>query len=577
MKFSKLVIIFVLIVTSIVNAQKKNPNILFIMSDDHTTQAIGAYGGHLAKLNPTPTIDKIAKEGIVMNNAFCHNAICTPSRASIITGQYSSINGIITLKGGIDLDKMYLPNAIKAAGYNTAVIGKWHIETKPETFDYYRVLPGQGDYFDPIFYEKGHTDSIVKKRQTFKGAIQIKGHSSDAIGSSAIEWFDNRKEKEKPFFLKLHFKAPHGKWEYAPRYKDYLEDVTIPEPENYRDRKNFGSIATRGIDGSLDKIMGSSVSRRNEIRNITNKHPMWDIPKEWDDEKATTEAYQAYLKAYLRCVKGVDDNVKKVLDYLIENGELDNTIIMYTGDQGFYLGEHDFFDKRWGYEEGMRMPFIVRYPKTIKAGSTSDAIVENVDFASTMIEFAGGVIPEEVQGKSFKNVLEDEGKEQPDSKDAAYYHYQLHMRHHYVPAHIAIRTKEYKLMLFYGAMANKDIADSPPAWELYDMVNDPKENNNLYDDPKYAEVIVKLKKRLKELRHEYKVDGKEGKYFAHNKIIEDYWEYDEEDKQNANKVHDEVLVKYKNKTWGALGKHATGLPPKKTRQTRIKNKKEQKI
>jgi len=509
--------------------QTNKPNVLFIMPDDHTSTAIGAYGGRLASLNPTPTIDQIASEGMLMENTFCNNAICSPSRATILTGQYSTINGVTGLGGKLPEENQYLPIEMKKAGYETAIIGKWHLGTLPLAFDYYKVMQSQGHYFNPTFTEKGQPlqEFKLNRNKLEKGSVRIEGHSTDVIADSGIDWLKNR-DDSKPFFLKLHFKAPHGPFDNAPRYDSYLENVSIPEPDNYRDRKNNGSIATRGYHDELINIIGTSVRKRNKFRSHINLIKKDKRARLTDDEIAT-EVYQTYLKKYLRCVKGVDDNVKKVIEYLKAEGLYDNTIIIYTGDQGFYLGEHDFVDKRWGYEEGMRMPFIVRYQKTIKAGTKSDAITENVDFAPTILDFAGVATPPEMQGKSFKSILET-GKEPKDWKKGAYYHYQLHMAHHFNPAHIGIRTKDYKLLMFYGTEIKNDSPNTPPGWELYDLRKDPTEDNNIYNDPAYKEVINKLKAELKALRKKYKVDGSE---FAYNKIIEDYWDYTKEDHQKA--------------------------------------------
>ncbi|MHC4657044.1 MAG: sulfatase/phosphatase domain-containing protein, partial [Planctomycetota bacterium] len=248
--------------------------------------------------------------------------------------------------------------------------------------------------------------------------------------------------------------------------------------------------------------------------------------------QAKRQAYQTYLKKFLRCVKGVDDNLKRVIDYLEEEGICDNTVIMYTGDQGFMLGEHDYQDKRWAYEESMRMPFIVRYPKTIKADTRTDAIVENVDFGPTMLDFAGVATPQYMHGRSFKSILET-GREPPDAKQAAYYHYWMHMAHHDNPAHIAVRTKRYKLIMFYGTGRNKSTPQTPPGWELYDMKNDPYEMNNLYDDPKYKGIIAQLKQQLKALRSRY---GEDDPKFAFNKVIEEFWDYDEVDRLKAIEI-----------------------------------------
>jgi arylsulfatase A-like enzyme len=264
---------------------------------------------------------------------------------------------------------------------------------------------------------------------------------------------------------------------------------------------------------------------------------------EQSDVSVKTLSYQGYLKKYLRCVRGVDDNVKRVVEYLKKEGLYDNTVIMYTGDQGYYLGEHDFADKRWGYEEAMRMPFIVRYPKTIKAGKRSEAIVENVDYAPTMLAFAGVETPAVMQGKSFKEIIET-GVEPKTWKKAAYYHYQIHMHHHFNPGHIAIRTKRHKLILFYGAENNETVPNTPPAWELYDLEKDSTEDNNVYDNPEYAGVVAELKDQLKELRSEYKVDGAE---FPCNKIIEEYWDYNDEARAKAEQIAKDVLVKFQTK------------------------------
>ena len=540
---------------SVVQAAKK-PNIIFIMSDDHTSQAIGAYGSRLAKLNPTPTIDKIASEGVVMENAFCHNAICTPSRACIMTGQYSAINGCPTLNDPLPAERQYLALEMKKAGYQTAIVGKWHLKELPSTFDYYKVLQGQGDYFDPFFFETGAT-GVVKRQmkwgnkpwKTFTGAVEMKGHSTDCIADSALEWFKTKRDPDTPFFLSLHFKAPHDYFEYAPRYESYLADVEIPEPANMWDRKNNGSIATRGVNDELLPYIGTSVGRRNLRRNYSeDEKTPWagKMDLSLNDEDIKRQAYQLYLKAYLRCVKGVDDNLKRVIDYLKAEGLYENTVIMYTGDQGFYLGEHDYIDKRWAYEESMRMPFIVRYPNSIKAGTRSDAIVENVDFAPTMLEFAGVETPDYMQGRSFKSIIES-GVEPDTWKKAAYYHYQMHMSAHDNPAHIAIRTKRYKLIFFYGTgWKGESEPDTPPAWELYNLKMDPSEDNNLYDNPEYAEVIAELKDEFKALRAEYKVDGPE---FAYNKAINDFWEYDDEARAKAEAISHSVVEKHKNGTW----------------------------
>ncbi len=506
------------------------PNILFIMSDDHTSQAVGAYGGRLAKLDPTPNLDRLAREGVVMQNAFCTNAICSPSRACIMTGQYSAVNGITILAQTLGSDKQYLPLEMKKAGYQTAIIGKWHIGRRApssEAFDFYKIFKGQGNYFDPLFHFVKGVD----------GPIQEKGHSTDVITDNVLAWLKTR-DKTKPFFLLYHMKAPHAKFENAPRYDSYLEGVEIPEPANLHERGNHGSIATRGHNGELEPFIGSSIGRRHKGSNYDGK---WADSEGLSDEAAKKLAYQEYMKRYLRCVKGVDDNVQRVFDYLKQEGVYDDTAIMYTGDQGFYLGEHDYMDKRWGYEEAMRMPFIVRYPKAIPAGSQSDAIVENVDFAPTMLDFAGVPTPDYMQGRSFRSILET-GQEPAGWKQAAYYHYWMHMKHHFNPAHIAIRTKRHKLILFYGAWwKDSDTPDTPPAWELYDLKHDPTEMNNVYDNPGYAGVVADLKGQLKDLRATYREDDAA---FPFNKVIEEYWDYDAEDRARAEQISHDAAKRF---------------------------------
>ena len=494
--------------------KKQKPNILFIMSDDHTTQGIGAYGSRLAKLNPTPTIDRLAKEGVLFENAFCTNAICTPSRATIMTGQYSQANGVLDLDGRLPAERQFLASEMRKLGYETAVFGKWHLKDAPDAFDYYKVFYSQGEYFNPVMYEKGATDSVynysVYKNVGTHPGKRYEGHSSDVVTDATLSWLKNKRDKSKSFMLLHHFKAPHDMFEFAPRYADYLENTDIPEPESLWDNKNNGSVGTRGYkDGLLDTI-GSSIGKRNIVRNMGGH---MDIDPNLSDDEYKRQAYQEYLKRYLRCVKGVDDNVKRIFDYLEKEGLMDNTIIMYTGDQGFMLGEHDYIDKRWMYEEALHMPFLVRYPKMIKANTKTDAIINNSDFAPTILALAGGETPEYMQGNSFAEILKT-GNEPAGWQQSTYYRYWMHMAHrHNNPAHFGIRTKKYKLILFYGQPYREDLVNwkgknkrflpaysTPVAWEFYDLSVDPKEMDNKYNDPKYADVIKQLKKDLAQKR-----------------------------------------------------------------------------
>jgi len=534
-------------------AEPQKPNIIFIMSDDHTTQAFGIYGSRLAGLNPTPTLDKIATEGIIFDNCFVTNSICTPSRATILTGQYSQANGVLDLEGNLPTQNQYLPQEMNALGYETAVIGKWHLKNQPN-FDYYNILTQngqQGSYFDPYLTDSDMHYVPLYGMPNYEGK-QYMGHSSDVITDISIDWLKNKRNKNKPFFLMHQFKAPHDDFEHAPRYKDYLADTFIPEPESLYNRENHGSVGIHGEKDALVHDIGSSISKRNTIRHMGMRiwskkftkraNPEFD-PKAIDldgmsEDEYTSATYQQYLKRYLRCVKGVDDNVARLIKTLKEEGLYDNTIIVYTGDQGFMLGEHDYIDKRWMYEESLRMPFFVRYPKKIKAGMRTDAIINNTDFAPTLIALAGGDVPQYMQGNSFKDILET-GKEPKDWQQDTYYRYWMHMAHaHANPAHFGIRTKRYKLIFYYGkywvdtdnpnvewnteSWGNRFTFHTPPAWEFYDLEKDPKEMNNAYNEPQYKEIIEKLKEQLKNKRLALNEDDNE-KYPHIQEIINNYW------------------------------------------------------
>ncbi len=522
-------------------AKEDRPNILYIMSDDHAAHAIGAYGGRLAELDPTPTIDRLAEEGILFENAFCTNSICAPSRACVITGQYPHTNGAYDLGGKIETARQYLPTELKKAGYHTAMVGKWHLKEEPGAFDFYTVLPGQGDYYNPTFRTQGEKkwpNNTVKFENT---------HSSVAITDISLEWLKEGWDKEKPFFLMHHYKAPHDYFENDRKYDDYLADVEIPQPENLwlENQPKFGSIATLGYDGELIPHIGTSIGNRNPRRSYADDLPRLfpeEFPDGYDPSKLTdaevkTYAYNAYLRKYLRCVKGIDDNLARLFAHLEEIGEMDNTVILYTGDQGFMLGEHDYQDKRWMYDESMRMPFLVRYPETIKAGTRTDAIVENVDYAPTMLAFARVETPDYMQGRSFKEICET-GKEPEGWKQEAYYRYWMHMAHHDNPGNVGIRTKNHKLIYYYGCNYKGEY-QTPPGWELYDLKKDPTEIVNVYDDPAYADVVADLKTRLANLRKHIGDTGED--YPECEKIVQEFWDYDGEDKARAIEISGEFL------------------------------------
>ena len=484
-------LVFACIVAQATGSAAK-PNILYIMSDDHTTQAFGVYGSRLAKLNPTPTIDSLAKNGMRFDRVYCNNSICTPSRASIITGQYPQTNGVLDLTHSLGPDRQFLPKEMKKAGYHTAMIGKWHLKKEPAAFDYYCVLPGQGSYYNPTFRVRG------EKAWPGNGIKAEGKHSSDAITDISLKWLKNGWDKEKPFFLMHHFKAPHDMFKNAGRYDTYIEEVTIPEPDNLYNQPahGAGSVATRGENDSLIHKIGAGVTKRCNTWRLGQR---LGVDKNLEDPEFGRETYQRYLKRYLRCVKGVDDNVKRLIDHLKETGQLENTVIIYTGDQGFFLGEHDLMDKRWMYEEAFRMPFIVHYPKMVKAGSTNDWLINNTDFAPTMLALAGVATPQYMQGHSFLKALA--GDEKPDDwRTSLYYRYWMHMAHALgTPAHFGIRNKRYKLILFYGSGTNGK-RTTPVAWEFYDLEKDPTEMKNEYANPAYKQIIADMKADLRKTR-----------------------------------------------------------------------------
>lgn len=469
-------------------------NILYIMSDDHAAHSIGAYRGRFAKLNPTPTIDRLAKEGVLMENCFATNAICTPSRASILTSQYSHINGCKGFLEGLPSKQQVLPKLLKKHGYETAVIGKWHLINEPADFDYYAVLAGQGNYFNPIFNIRGEKPWPENKINVY-GYDSI--HSSDAITNLSLQWLKERKDKNKPFFLFHQFKAPHDNFENAERYDWLYAYENIPKPDSLTNRGNHGPIGSSQY--------GTSVGKRNERRNMG--HHMYVDPN-FNQNDYIEEAYQRYLKKYLRTAKGLDDNISRLLEHLKETGELENTIIIYTSDQGFMLGEHDYIDKRWMYEEALRMPFIIRFPDKAHAGTRNTDIVSNIDFAPTLLEMVGvdsQTFPDSFQGRSFFNNIK--GETPADWPQEMYYRYWLHMAHHDNPAHLGVRTKTEKLIYFYGLPLDvKGAIDQPTKayFEYYNLADDPKEINNRINDSSAQENIKKLKEKILQLRKKYK-------------------------------------------------------------------------
>lgn len=483
----------------------KQPNILFIMSDDHAAHAIGAYG---SVINETPHIDRLAIEGMVLENCFCCNSICAPSRATILTGKHSHLNGVRTLNDRFDGRQDTFPKLLQGAGYQTAIVGKWHLGeggvSSPTGFDYWNVLPGQGDYHNPKMLKMG-------------SEVQYEGYVTDVVTDLSLEWLSKR-DVERPFMLMCHHKAPHRSWEPAERHKRLYEDVQIPQPptfnDTYENRSNAAKEAEMRILGDMSYL---------DLKLVPPNCSMWTIipipedlngftltPQETgepvsfrDHEELKDWIYQRYIKDYLRCVAGIDENVGRLLDYLDQEGIADDTIVVYTSDQGFFLGDHGWYDKRFMYEESLRMPFLVRYPREIEPGSRSQQIAINPDFAPTFLDYAGVACPRDIQGVSLRPILKGETPKEWRSK--MYYRYWMHLADHYVSAHYGMRTERYKLIHYYGdglGTAGSLPEKKPSEWELFDLAKDPYELQNVFDDPTYTEIVEQLKQELYQLKAE---------------------------------------------------------------------------
>ena len=459
----------------------RRPNILFIMADDHTSQAIGCYGLRLSAFAPTRNIDRLSAEGALLRNCFCTNSICVPSRASILTGQYSHINGAKTLAGRLSPDTDNVAKHLQVAGYQTAIVGKWHLKEQPAGFDYYNVLRGQGRYHDPILYE---TDADWQQ-----GGRVHKGHSTDVITDQALNWLCTGRDAQRPFCLMCHFKAVHEPFYSHERYRHLYADRDLPEPEDL-----LWSESPRG-----KRFAGWPLEILAERFQKNADHyapPALDVTG-LDEEGIRKATYQKFIKDYLRAVAGIDDNVGRLLAWLDETGQAENTVVIYTADQGYFLGEHNLFDKRFMLEESLRMPFIIRYPREIAAGMRLDDIILNIDFAELLLDYAGAALPTTMQGRNFRANLS--GRTPDDWRDAMYYHYWTHQKER--PSHYGIRTQRYKLIYYYGLIRAGRRPEQ--CWELYDLQTDPRELINQYDNPQYQDTIATLKRRLDELRTEY--------------------------------------------------------------------------
>ncbi|NNF26518.1 MAG: sulfatase [Gemmatimonadetes bacterium] len=479
----------------------ERPNIVFIFSDDHAPQAISAYG---SRINQTPHIDRIADEGAIFLNSFCTNSICAPSRAVVLTGKHSHVNGKLdnSAQSPFDTSQPTFDKALQAAGYQTAMIGKWHLRSDPAGFDFWQVLPGQGAYYNPDF-------------RTAQGEVRLEGYVTDLVTDLSLEWLEERRDPSRPFLLMSQHKAPHRNWMPGPDHLMTFEGVDIPEPDSLLD----------DYEGRATPAREQEMSIRDHLRpaydlKITPENPedpdnlfagygrmtpaqksVWNAayePRNRRFREADPQGddrvrwyYQRYIKDYLRCVQGVDDSVGRLLDWLDASGLARDTVVIYCSDQGFYLGEHGWYDKRWMYEESLSMPFVARWPGRIEPGTRVPQMIQNIDYAPTFLDLAGQPIPGDVQGESLVDLMA--GRTPPDWRRSVYYHYYEFPQPHRVAPHYGVRTERYKLVHYYGT----------GEWELFDLQEDPGEMRSVFDDPGRAELVAELKDELRRLRLQY--------------------------------------------------------------------------
>jgi arylsulfatase A-like enzyme len=484
------------------NSKNQRPNIIFIMSDDHAYQAISAYGGPLKDLAPTPNIDRIANDGMRFDRCLVTNSISGPCRATILTGKYSHTNGFYDNSGlKFDGSQQTFPKLLLASGYQTAIIGKWHLGSDPTGFSHWEVLPAQGAYYNPEFLNKD-------------GKHKEDGYVTELITKKSIDWLKEANKSGKPFMLMMHHKAPHREWLPGPNELSLYKNVTFPEPSTLFDTYENRGTAEHDQDMTIEttmrlvedlKITPLDPAKKNPILNLLTEEQLKDwnavydpIVKKFYASNLTGKdlvrfKYQRYLQDYLACIAGVDKSVGKVLDFLKENGLDKNTIVVYTSDQGFYLGEHGWFDKRWMFEQSYRTPMLIEWPGVIKSHSINQDMVSNIDIAETFLDAARVKIPEDMQGESLLPILK--GNTPKNWRTEHYYHYYEYPQPHHVRPHYGISNEQYKLIHFYG-----DIDE----WELFDIKADPQEMKNVYNDRAYAKVREDLHKRLDALRVKYK-------------------------------------------------------------------------
>ncbi|MFU8892815.1 MAG: sulfatase [Luteolibacter sp.] len=507
--------IFALLTAPLLAEKPKQPNILFIFSDDHALQAITAYGNsRYAEHFQTPHLDRLAADGALFVNSFCANSICGPSRACVLTGKHSVHNGFVDNSSRFDGSQPTVNKYLGAAGYETAVIGKWHLVTKPVGFDHWEVLPGQGSYWNPDFIQMDGT----KKR--------FEGYVTDIITDKTIDWLENREDKDKPFFLMSQHKAPHRNWMPAERHLMLFEGIDLPEPETLFDDYANRSVALQkqemtisdhffwGWDmffheappaaaGMMDGLINHEYRRMTPLQQRSFDFAYGPRQQKFLDDLAagklsakdiTRWKYQRYIKNYLRTIRAVDENIGRLMEYLEEAGLADNTIVIYSSDQSFFLGEKGWYDKRWMFEESLTMPFILRWPGVVKPGIRPEAMIQNIDYAPTFLDAAGLEIPADIQGRSLLPILKNEGQTPDDWRDAIYYFYTGEDTHA-VAAHDGVRTERYKL--FYLPRTKE--------WQLFDLVEDSNEMHSVHADPAYTEVFAEMKARYTATRTHYRI------------------------------------------------------------------------
>jgi arylsulfatase A-like enzyme len=507
--------ILVLLLSQLVSPAADRPNIVFLFSDDHALESISAYGGRFKDVAPTPNIDRLATQGAIFERSYCANSICGPSRACILTGKHSHKNGFIDNENcTFDGNQPTFPKYLQKAGFQTAIIGKWHLISNPTGFDHWEILPGQGSYYNPDFIQMDGS----KKR--------AEGYVTDIVTDKALDWLKNGRDKEKPFVLMCQHKAPHRNWVPAPRHYHLFDGKTLPEPptlfDDYSGRSKVltqqeMSIANHFYWGWDMLLHGEPTDPRfmpglanEEYKRMTpaqktafdqayepeNKQLLADLAAgKLDDTALTKWKYQRYIKDYLRCVRALDENIGRVLDYLDESGLSKNTIVIYSSDQGFYLGEHGWYDKRWMFEQSLSMPFLIRWPGVVKPGIRSKALIQNIDYAPTLMDAVGLAIPSDIQGRSILLVLKNDGVAPDDWREAIYYSYSGEQTHH-VAKHDGVRDGRYKLF----RLPDTD------EWQLFDLEKDPDELHSIQDNPESAPVLARMKSLYQKLRSDYGVN-----------------------------------------------------------------------